>query len=259
MDEERARAIIPVWAATEESQKRTSNREGVKQQMTERWREFTGNFIRDHFITIIIIFAVLLEGFIVSAYTKKRVRSEVTEATRAAVEAEMRQGFLDYQNNPNAETEALLTLKRAGFEDFLNWQMGQNLKTGDESLNAAIEALVPKIADHIAGLRMDRGVTIDGCRTYVWGVDFSRLDSRKYGSNIDDVLEGNIEGYTKNRGARPEDTELARELCTDYVKKAYPSKWSPDLEFAEINADGSVTARNEYKTGSKTKFWRYGE
>ena len=256
MNSEEARAIVPVWGNKDENHE--NKREAVRQQMIGSWHKCTENFIRDHFITIIIIFAVVLEAFIVAAATTKKVKAKVSEETRAAVIAEIQQGFKDYESGENVNTAALSTLYEAGFKDYLNWQMGKNIKTGDESLQDAIDAMIPKIADHIAGLRMDRGVTADGCRTYVWGVDFSRLDMKRYG-DLDSVLEGNIEGYTKDRGARPEDTELARELCTAYMKKEYPAKWSPDLEFAEINADGSVTARNEYKTGSKTKFWRYGE
>lgn len=253
MTEANVKSLIPMYASEEIP-------EPQKPRFTETYwfREFkTGGGL-----WLIIVFAwaitmmlgCCITGVIVRKNTAVKVTGQVTEQ----VKEKIRKGFKDYMNDQNAETEDVVFLKESGFWEYLQWQMGANLKTGDASRQNAIDVMVPKIADHVAGLRMDRGVTIDGCKTYVWGVDFTRLDSNKYGG-LDDVLEGNIEGYTKNRGARPEDTELAIELCTDYIMKSYPSKWSPDLEFAEINADGSVTARNEYKTGSMTKFWRYGE
>ena len=247
------RSLIPMYASED-----PPKHEKPRMTETDWFRAFkTGGGL-----WLIILFAwaaslmlgCCITGLIVRKNTKASVTQEVTEQVKGVV----RQGFEDYQNNQSEETDAVKFLKDAGFKEYLQWQMGANIKTGDASKQEAINAMVPLIADHIAGLRMDRGVTIDGARTYIWGVDFSRLDSGRYG-DLQHVLEGNIEGYTKDRGARPEDTALAQELCTDYIYKALPSKWSPDLEFAEINADGSVTARNEWKTGSMTKFWRYGE
>lgn len=201
------------------------------------------DFWRDHKVTVIagslLIVWTCVTCSITGAIVEQKTTEKVTKEVTMQVEHDMRQGFQKYLDQKKEEEQ------KAGF------------LTGDASKQAAIDAMVEPIAEHIAGLRMDRGVTIDGVCTYIWGVDFTRLDSGKYGSTIQDVLDGNVEAYKFGHSVRDEDRELARELVTAYMNGERPNRWTPDLEFAEINADGSVTARSKLKTDSTTKFWRY--
>lgn len=192
-------------------------------------------------IALIVLFAWAASMMLGCCLTGVIVRHNTTVRVTAEVTSQLRQDFQSYLDQQEQERKAAQFL------------------TGEASMQAAIDSMVEPIAEHVAGLRMDRGVTIAGAKTYVWGVDFPRLDSGKYGSTIQQILEGNIEGYTKGHAVRNEDREIARELVTAYMKGERPDKWTPDLEFAEINADGSVTARNKLKTDSTTKFWRLEE
>ena len=132
------------------------------------------------------------------------------------------------------------------------------LLTGEESRQAAINDLGEKLAVHAAGLRMDRKVTKAGAETYLW-VDAARLLSGKYGSTIDDVLSGPVENYDRNHAVRNEDREIGLKVASAVINGAFPDGFTTDLQFAEINADGSVTARSKLKTDSTTVFWRVSE
>ena len=132
------------------------------------------------------------------------------------------------------------------------------LLTGEESRQAAINDLGEKLAVHAAGLRMDRKVTKAGAETYLW-VDAARLLSGKYGATIDDVLSGPVENYDPNHAVRNEDREIGLKVASAVINGAFPDGFTTDLQFAEINADGSVTARSKLKTDSTTVFWRVSE
>jgi hypothetical protein len=250
MEERKARAMFPVWSEDDDvkryrpdyarPEKRNQKAPREVKNTTSIWTgivDAANGFIRRNLIAILVLTAFALEGWIVAVYTEHKVSREV----RQTVEAEMRQSFAVYLEEQEQKRQAA------------------NLLTGDASLQAAIDAMVEPVARHIAGLRMDRGVTVNGAKTYVWGVDFSRLASGKYGRTIEEVLAGNIEGYKEDHAVRQEDRDISRELCTAYMHGERPNKWTPDLEFAEINADGSVTARNKLKTDSTTRFWGYEE
>ena len=235
------------WAAQEP--------EPVLEQFSRRqYREMELDRIKKRFLPTLIGFAVfaiytiLLSAGVRSNAVKGNV--EYTEAAVRSAVASERAYIFEVANITPAQFAAMEEAKKEGQPTIL---------TGEESRQAAIEALAGPIAEHIAGLRMDRNVTLDGVKTYIWGVDFARLDSGKYGHTIEGILSGSVEGYTKGRATRPEDDDLAKELCTAYYNGELPSRWSPDLEFAEINADGSVTARNELNTDSKTKYWWWEE
>lgn len=197
------------------------------------------DFWRDHRIAIQIAGLMIAWSVTLCSITEAWTRKVVTKEVTLQVQSEMRHGFQQYLEQMEQDEKAAQFL------------------TGEASRQAAIDEMIMPIAEHIAGLRMDRHVTVDGVKTYIWGVDFTRLDSGKYGSTIQQVLDGNVEAYKKGHAVRNEDKEIARELVTAYMNGERPDRWTPDLEFAEINADGSVTARSKLKTDSTTKFWRY--
>lgn len=202
-------------------------------------RDLIHEFWRENKVSIVAVSAAIIWTLTSCGITGLIVRKNTTTEVTAQVTSQLRADFQRYLDEQEEERRA---------SQFL---------TGDASLQAAIDEMVPIIAEHIAGLRMDRGVTIDGAKTYIWGVDFTRLDSGKYGSSIQEVVEGNVEGYVKGHAVRNEDREIARELVTAYMHGERPDRWRPDLEFAEINPDGSVTARNMLFTNSMTKYWGY--
>ena len=133
-------------------------------------------------------------------------------------------------------------------------------KIGQDSYNAALKAIEDPLAIHVAGLRQNRKVTKAGAETYCW-VDIARLMSGNYGTALTDFLTNplQIEGYYPDIHVRPEDREIAHRVADMYMRNEFPDGFTIDFQFAEINSDGSVTARTELKTGSMTKFWRIEE
>lgn len=244
MEEKRARAILPIWADEEDDTVKEYNPRATRAEARPQHRvrgkrtlaEMANDFIRDNLIAILILTAFALEGWIVAVYTEHRVSREV----RQTVEAEMRQGFAEYLDQKEAERQAAAFM------------------TGEASRQAAIDDLGGKLAIHAAGLRMDRKVTKAGAETYLW-VDAARLLSGKYGATIDDVLAGPVENYDPNHAVRDEDREIGMKVASAVINGAYPDGFTTDLQFAEINADGSVTARSKLKTDSTTAFWRIAE
>ena len=246
MDENRD--MIRFWAEQPDPdpvRESFSRRQALENEMDRLKKRFLPTLVG---VALFLIYTiVLING--VNAWTKGKDQKIMESAVRSARATERSYIF----EVANITPEKFADMEKAK-------ESGQpKILTGDESKQAAIEALAVPISQHIAGLRMDRGVTVAGAKTYIWGVDFARLDSGKYGRTIEEVLSGTVEGYTEGHSTRPEDDNLAKELCTAYYNGELPSKWTPDLEFAEINADGSVTARNELHTGSRTKFWSLDE
>lgn len=133
-------------------------------------------------------------------------------------------------------------------------------KTGQDSYNEALKAIEDPLAIHVAGLRQKRKVTKAGAETYCW-VDIARLKSGDYGTSLLDFLTNplQIEGYYPDIHVRPEDREIAHRVAVIYMNGEFPDGFTVDFQYAEINPDGSVTARTELHTGSMTKFWRVEE
>lgn len=244
MEERKARAMLQVWAGDDDGVKEykpRSTRIEPKPQHRVRGKtslaEMVNDFIRRNLIAILVLTAFALEGWIVAVYTEHKVSREV----RQTVEAEMRQGFAEYLEAQEEER------KRA------------SLLVDDESINNAIMELGRRLKIHCSCLRMDRKVNKAGAETYLW-VDVARLASGKYGDNIDAVLEsGQIEAYDKNHATRDEDGDIAYDVAERFIRGEWPDGYTTDLQFAEINADGSVTARTKLYTDSTTKFWRIEE
>ena len=198
-------------------------------------------------ITLILIFAWAASIMILCCVTGVIVRynttQRVTREVKAQTEGEMRAGFTKWCSDHDIDP-----------------QTGEKIEkplVDEESKQAQITELSKLFAEHIASLRMDRHVTKDGAITYIWGVDITRAESGRYG-DMQSVLDGSVEGYVKGHPTRPEDDALGLEIATDYISGKRPDRWRPDLEFAVINADGSVTARNEHITGPSTAYWWYG-
>lgn len=257
MEERKARALFPVWAddvkeyrprneikfekPLEGFGRETPTRKEIREAREKgntmiKIQDAVSDFLRNHLITILILTAFALEGWIVAVYTEHRVSREV----RQTVEAEMRQGFAEYLAQKEEEKKAA---------EFL---------TGEASQQAAINDLGGKLAIHAAGLRMDRKVTKAGAETYLW-VDVARMLSGKYGATIDDVLAGPVENFDPNHAVRDEDREIGMKVASAVISGTYPNGFTQELQFAEINADGSVTARSKLKTDSTTVFWRIEE
>lgn len=256
MNENDARMQLPLFAANDYREER-DRAERLRAELRIEMQDRIYRAKKRYGLELIALFAwaasmmigCCLTGWIVHSNTQKKADENTQSAVRSAVATE-RAYIFDVANITQTQFEAMEAAKKEGQPHIL---------TGEESRQAAIEALAGPIAEHIAGLCMDRGVTVDGVKTYIWGVDFARLKSGNYGRTIEAVLGGTVEGYTKGHGTRPEDDALAIELCTAYYNDELPRRWTPDLEFATINADGSVTARNELNTGSKTKYWWWEE
>ena len=246
MEEKIARAMLPDWSKDDETVReyipkkpKADNGRGPRHidNLKASFMDVANDFIRRNLIAILVLTAFILEGWIVAVYTKNRVSHEV----RQTVEAEMRQGFAVYleQQEEQRKRESFLTDEDSTLEAIM--ELGRRLKT------------------HCSCLRMDRKVTKEGAETYLW-VDVARLFSGKYGKSIDEVLEsGQIEAYDPNHATRDEDGDIAYDVAERAIRGEWPNGFTLDLQFAEINADGSVTARTKLYTDSTTKFWRIEE
>ena len=242
MTDTNARALVPVWASQDEPTP-------PPRQTPPRFnpQDWFHDFKIKNGIGMILLFAwaasmmigCIATGMIVHHNTTQRVTKQVKSDT----EGEMRAGFAKWCSDHNIDPQTGEKIEK--------------LLVDEESKQAQITALSKLFAEHIASLRMDRHVTKDGAITYIWGVDIPRAESGRYG-DMQSVLDGSVEGYVKGHPTRPEDDALGLEIATDYISGKRPDRWRPDLEFAVINADGSVTARNEHITGPSTAYWWYG-
>lgn len=209
-------------------------------------------FWRDYKILIVGAAVFTIYTIILSAWVNYRAGREARETAQSAVRSAV----------TTAENHIfdVLGISREQFQEMEKAKAEGKpaLLTGEESRQAAINDLGEKLAVHAAGLRMDRKVTKAGAETYLW-VDAARLLSGKYGSTIDDVLSGPVENYDPNHAVRNEDREIGLKVASAVINGAYPDGFTTDLQFAEINADGSVTARSKLKTDSTTVFWRVSE
>lgn len=209
-------------------------------------------FLRKYGILLILAAAFTIYTILLSSWVNYRAHRETHEATQRAVNSAVTTAENHIFDVMGISREQFKEMEKAKAEG------KPALLTGAESRQAAIDDLGGKLAIHAAGLRMDRKVTKAGAETYLW-VDAARLLSGKYGATIDDVLSGPVENYDKNHAVRNEDREIGLKVASAVINGAFPDGFTTDLQFAEINADGSVTARSKLKTDSTTVFWRIAE
>ena len=209
-------------------------------------------FMRKYLILIVGAAAFTLYTILLSSWVNYRAGREARETAQSAVRSAVTTAENHIFEVMGISREQFQEMEKAKAEG------KPALLTGEESRQAAINDLGEKLAVHAAGLRMDRKVTKAGAETYLW-VDAARLLSGKYGSTIDDVLSGPVENYDRNHAVRNEDREIGLKVASAVINGAFPDGFTTDLQFAEINADGSVTARSKLKTDSTTVFWRVSE
>lgn len=252
MTEANARQILQVWAEDSdpvrvyEPAKRTRARTAPEppRKKTRRMPSLE-QFKKRYGILLVAAAAFTIYTIILSncveVSTEKRVRKEMADAATQAVE-QYKADLKKQEDDANKEKQ------KSGF------------LTGEESLQNYIQILAKPLSVHVACLRMERNVTAAGAETYAW-VDIARLESGLYGSTLEEVLSDpvQIEGYIEGHGTRPEDDEIGYRVAEAYVMKHYPTGYTKDMQFAEIKADGSVEARNQYKTGPSTRYFSIGK
>ena len=249
---ENARQLAPLWAAEMDTVKvyepdngRNTSSGKTRQRPRKRAEKTLEQFKRRYGILLITallltLYTILLSAS-VEARTEKRVRKEMEDAATQAVENYKAE---QDQQKKDAEEEQ----KKAGF------------LTGEASLQNYIETLAAPLSVHVASLRMERNVTAAGAETYAW-VDLARFASGIYGSTLEEVLSDpkQIEGYIEGHATRPEDDEIGLRVATNYVMKKFPTGYNMNMIFAQIMADGSVEARDQYDTGPNTRYFAIGK
>jgi len=197
------------------------------------WQRKKEKLIRDHALTVIIMFlwgASLIGGCCITGTIM--YHNGFNDGWDAKCEEIKRQ---EIAKKEAADSDAFLS--------------------DEKSRQNAIDKYKTLLAIHAGSLRMERGVTPEGIETYLW-VDMTRYLSGLYGKELWDVLiSDQIECFIIGHSFGPEDEEIAERVATMIVDNQRPRRYRNDLFYAEINADGSVTARNELHTSSKTKFW----
>jgi hypothetical protein len=245
MIDEKAMRMLPTYAKAEIPQ-----REEVPKGMWTRLMNHAAERIRVGFrrkwgiliigAALFTIYTVILSAS-VAHRTEIRVRQEMAGEAAAAVE--------QYKaEQDKKEKDAEEEQKKAGF------------LTGEASQQNYINMLAGTLSEHVASLRMERGVTAAGAETYAW-VDLARFASGLYGSTLEEVLSDpkQIEGYIKGHATRPEDDEIGLRVATNYVMKKFPTGYNMNMMFARIMADGSVEARDQYDTGPDTRYFAIGK
>lgn len=245
MIDEKAMSLIPTYAQT-----KIPHREEATETMFARLMNHAAERIRVSFrrkwgiliigAALFTIYTVILSAS-VAHRTEIRVRQEMAGEAAAAVE--------QYKaEQDKKEKDAEEEQKKAGF------------LTGEASQQNYINMLAGTLSEHVASLRMERGVTAAGAETYAW-VDLARFASGLYGSTLEEVLSDpkQIEGYIKGHATRPEDDEIGLRVATNYVMKKFPTGYNMNMMFARIMADGSVEARDQYDTGPDTRYFAIGK
>lgn len=170
-------------------------------------------------------------------------------------------GVIVHKKTEAATEERVTHEMRASMQAYIEEQERQSkaaaFLTGEDSIQAAIDDIAEPLSVHIATLRQDRKVTEAGAETYGW-VDIARWLSGTHGATLHDVLTepNQIESYVEGHAVRNEDLAIAKRIATMVVNGVYPDGFTINLQYAQINADGSVTARDSLKTDSMTTFWR---
>ena len=239
MTDYNARLQMPLFAASDYSEEK-NRADRLRAELRLEMQNRVEKAKKRYGLALIVLFAwaasmmvgCCLTGWIVHNRTEKEVTERVTHEMRAAMQA-----YLEEQ-----ETQ----------------QKAASFLSGEASTQAAIDSIAGQLAPLIAGLRMDGRVTTEGAYTYGWTV-IARLQSGKYGNSIAEVLSnaGQYEYYNPEHGTREEDVAIARQIASDYINGTFPDGYFSGIEFCQINADGSVTARDDFYTGSTTNFWKY--
>lgn len=230
MEEKMAREELKIWG--EEPRIREPKKEKLPMKM--RILLFFEGFLKRNAIAMLVIAALALEGWAVAIYTEKRVTKEVT----ASVTAELRQGFQKY------------------LDEMERQRMASGLLTGEASLQAAMEDEAKAIAKLLYGYRNN---SLRDRKTLIWCV-LARVDSNAYPNTVEAVVDQAKQWmfYQSNNPVRPDDQELAMEMLKEWHDGKYPAGFSSEFVYAEWSAH-DIALRNEYKTSSKTKYFRYPE
>ena len=241
MDEKMARCDFTISAEKTVHEEKREKRMIPKAKITipPQVLNFLQRFIRKNGLAIALVLAFLIQGRVVAAVTERRVTKEVTET----VTADLRREFQDYLINQERERQAALAL------------------TDEGKREAQITELAGYLSEHAAGLGMDRHVSKEGIMTYLW-VDCARLDMNFRGkTDIHGILTDpqQIEHYTEGHATTAEYRAMGETVARQYMTGDWPVGFTTEFLYAKINSDGSVTARNEYQTGSGTDTWRYKE
>ena len=236
MNEDLAREELKIWAAkplprnSHEERTEADSRMKIKHFLTELAEKAT----KKYGIAAALLAAFLLYGWAIAAWTEHRVTKEVTEA----VTIQLRGDFQRYL----AEQE--------------NARMAAGLVTGDASKQAAMEAEADAIARLLYGYRDN---SLRDRRTLIWCV-LARTDSPAYPNTVEAVVDQAQQWmfYKPDNPIRDDDRNLALEQLQAWHDGRYPAGISADFVYAEWSAH-DIALRNEYKTGSTTKYWRFPE
>lgn len=195
--------------------------------------------------TLFTIYSVCLSGY-VNYKAARTAKAETAAAVKSAVKSE-RQHIFDVMEITEEQFAEKEKAKEEGKPTIL---------TGQASYDNALALIEEPLAKHVASLRQIRKCTKAGAETYAW-VDIAILKSGKFGNKLTDFLSDpeKIEGYSETVNVREEDTAIAHKVAEMVMSSKFPNGFTIDYQYAVINADGSVTARNEYNVSSTTRFW----
>ena len=222
MEEQSARAIIPIWASEEEPKKRE------RADMQDR----LNRFIRDHMVTVILAAVMFVEGVVVFAGTAYTVRKET-----------------------EAKMEAIYTEKLEMYKQEQAYQeQAKAFLSGTDSLNVAVNQTVDVIAPIVARLQTDTQK-----KTEV-GIMIARTLNSGFPNSLQEVAEqkdqwplydGSVRTYTAH------DWELVEEIIRPFMENGIlPLDLTPDIVFATWS-ETDLIGRDSYYTDSIKNTWKY--
>lgn len=224
MIESEARAMAPVWSKAEAPQF-SNYRHKVMRKMTEKKE----TFIRDHMITILLITAMALEGFIVHAGTAAKVRKETEIACKAQYDAQLQ----EYKDSVKDQAQAE------------HWLSGEASK--EAFLNQQID-----LGAHFIAEESD-----DTYKCTKLGCAIARVLSPAYPNSLEEVVNQPSQWvrYSADNTITQHDLDLAEKILRPFYEQSIvPNGLSAD--FVYFN-DKTGVVRDTWEYGPSTRTWTY--
>ena len=223
MNEQNARAIIPIWASEEEPKKRE------RADMQDR----LNRFIRDHMVTVILAAVMFVEGVVVFAGTAYTVRKE-TEAKMEALYA-----------------EKLEMYKREQAEEVQK----QYFLSGDASREAFVNQQIEVAARAAGATQMKLDVQKGGVIETI----LARVMNPAYPDSFKEVAEqeGQIPFYSPDNKYSQHDWEIAESIIKPYYDSGIvPNGLNEKYIYAEWSENDYVL-RDAWLKDGNAHYLRY--
>ena len=227
MTEMNARALAPVWSATDAESAAPKMQRKEKKSMNR----YLEDFIRRHMITLLLAVLMLLEGLLVGWGTAHKVRKE----TEARLAEEYAAQLEQYKADQAYQAQAAHWLSGdASREAFIN-----------QEILAGAKLIAKEANDQVKGTKL--------------GVAIARMMNPNYPGTIQEVAaqENQFMFYSADNTYTQHDWDLAESMIRPFYEDGVlPNGLTQDMVYFEWNGN-SGTARDSYETTTGMSTWRY--